>query len=99
MDVKGNVVKLGDGEMQLFREIREYLIRYGISSLDDLTPICPKCGNPLNARITAEYWKCEKCGYSQKGIYTGRGITTSFIVGAGLVALLRWLKRGDEYRK
>jgi rubrerythrin len=94
MQVKANAVKLGEGEAQLLRELREYFIRHGISVLDDLVLICPKCGSPMDAKIVSEVWNCKKCGYSQKGIYVKKGgITVTFIVGAGLVALLWWLFR------
>jgi ribosomal protein S27AE len=97
MQVKASAVKLGEGEAYLIRELREYFIKHGISVLDDLIPICPKCGSLLDAKITSEIWNCKKCEYSQKGIYVKRGgITVTFVVGAGLVALLWWLKRRGE---
>jgi len=37
--------------------------------LEKPTPVCPRCGTTLSGfRITAEYWKCNRCGYSQGGI-------------------------------
>jgi ribosomal protein S27AE len=87
-------VKLSDSEAQLLKEVRSRIIKHGIAPLEKLPPVCPKCGRVLSGfKITTEYWKCDKCGYSQKGINIGAGgmVALGAIIGAGLVALLWWL--------
>jgi ribosomal protein L37AE/L43A len=95
-------VKLSDNEAQLLREVRNRIIKHGTAPLENLPPVCPRCGRILSGfKITAEWWKCDECGYSQKGISIGASGTVALgaIIGAALVALLWWLSsqaRGKE---
>uniref|UniRef100_A0A7V4KBI6 Transposase zinc-ribbon domain-containing protein n=1 Tax=Fervidobacterium pennivorans TaxID=93466 RepID=A0A7V4KBI6_FERPE len=94
-------VKLNDNEAQLLKEVRNRIIKYGTAPLENLTPVCPRCGTILSGfKINAEYWRCDKCGYSQGGINIGAGgkVALGAIMGAGLVALLWWLssQSGDK---
>jgi ribosomal protein S27AE len=89
-------VKLGDGEAQLLEEVRARILRHGTALIENLPVTCPKCESVIpDAKITAENWKCGKCGYSQKGISIGQTITKGAVVGAALVALLWWLSRSE----
>jgi len=90
-------VKLGDGEAQLLEEVRGRILRHGTAQIENLPVTCPRCGSVISGlKITAETWKCEKCGYSQKGIDIGQTITKGAVVGAALVALLWWLSQGER---
>jgi len=91
---KYTTVKLDDSVAQLLKEVRNRIVRSGIAPLEEIPVICPRCGNTISGlKITVEYWKCDKCGYEQKGISVGATgkFALGFIIGAGLMALLWWL--------
>jgi len=91
-----STVRLGEGEMQLLREVKDRILKCGIASIEDLPAICPRCGSIIpNLKITAERWKCGNCGYEQKGISIRYSVTFGSVIGAALAALLWWLSRSE----
>ena len=84
------VVKLSAQDKERLAQVQKYLYRNGISDLEGLREICPKCGGLMDGfRLEAEYLRCPNCKYEEKGAnLTGVGtFALGVLVAIGIAAL------------